>query len=89
MRLFVALEVPDDVRGDLDLAVAPLRDELDRLRWTPPAQWHVTLAFLGHVEVGIDQIVDVLAAPARDAPPGIGLELGEPGRFGKRVLWVG
>lgn len=89
MRLFVALEVPDEVRDDLDAAVGPLRDELGRLRWTPSAQWHVTLAFLGHVDAPVDEIVDVLTAPAGDAPAAIDLELGEPGRFGKRVLWVG
>jgi RNA 2',3'-cyclic 3'-phosphodiesterase len=45
-RLFVAFDLPEDVRTDLAHAVEPLRGGL-RGRWTPPANWHVTLKFLG------------------------------------------
>lgn len=89
MRLFAALEVPDEVRTSLDAAVASLRDEVAGLRWTPPAQWHLTVAFLGQVESGVDPVVAALASTVADAPAAIELELAHPGRFGKRVLWIG
>lgn len=59
MRLFVALDVPDRVRDAVDTAVAPHRDD-DRVTWTRPDGWHVTLAFVG--EVGQDRVDDPVAA---------------------------
>ncbi len=45
-RRFVAVWPPEDVRA----AVAELpRPQGGALRWTAPAQWHATLAFLGEV----------------------------------------
>ena len=89
MRLFVALEVPDEVRVPLDAAVAPLRAEHDRLRWTPAEQWHITLAFIGDVDVAVHEVAAALEAAADSAPGRIGLDLAAAGRFGDRVLWVG
>lgn len=47
-RLFVAIDLPPEVRRRLD-------DEVPRppepgVRWVPPAQWHVTLRFLGEAD---------------------------------------
>ncbi|HLN04724.1 MAG TPA: RNA 2',3'-cyclic phosphodiesterase [Acidimicrobiales bacterium] len=47
MRLFVAVSPPEEV---LALVEALPRPNLAKLRWTTPAQWHVTLRFLGEVE---------------------------------------
>ena len=49
MRLFVAVPVPDAVRGHVLDAISELRDD-DRLAWTRPDGWHATLAFVGEVE---------------------------------------
>jgi 2'-5' RNA ligase len=46
LRLFVAVDVPGDIRTGLADHVAPLREALGG-RWTPPENWHVTLKFLG------------------------------------------
>lgn len=96
MRLFVALDVPDDVRAALDAALAPQRGEREDLGWTPPHQWHVTLAFIGHVdpdeagrEATVARLADAIDGGARQAPPSLELSLSEAGRFGKRVLWIG
>ncbi len=89
MRLFVALEVPDDVRERLDAAIAPLRARHPKLAWTSAEGWHLTLAFLGEVAVEPGDIAAVLAPVAAAAPAGIRLTLGQAGRFGRRVLWVG
>lgn len=48
-RLFVAVPVTDQARDAVLDAVAGLRDD-DRLAWTRPDGWHVTLAFVGEVE---------------------------------------
>ena len=47
MRLFVALEPPVHVVEHLDEFLDARRDVGDGPRWSPPAQWHVTLAFMG------------------------------------------
>lgn len=89
MRLFVALHVDDEVRRDLDEALAPLRGDDDRLRWTRPAGWHVTLAFLGEVSAAVDAVTAAVARGAASARVGpVTLRLGEPGRFGNRAAWL-
>jgi 2'-5' RNA ligase len=50
MRLFVAIAPPPAVLDELDALAAPLRAARHDLRWTSREAWHVTLAFLGHVE---------------------------------------
>jgi 2'-5' RNA ligase len=47
MRLFVAVQPPDDV---LDLLAALPRPERPGVRWTGRDTWHVTLRFLGEVD---------------------------------------
>lgn len=47
LRLFVAVDVPEEVREALAEAVASIRARHPRAKWTPAANWHVTLKFLG------------------------------------------
>jgi RNA 2',3'-cyclic 3'-phosphodiesterase len=93
MRLFVAIALPDSAAGELDSAVAPLRQAWPELRWTGRGAWHLTLAFLGEVD---EKVTGNLAerlerAAARHAP--LTLSLGGAGAFpgtGRaRVLWTG
>jgi RNA 2',3'-cyclic 3'-phosphodiesterase len=87
-RLFVALPVPGPVRRHLERVQQLLRGGAPELRFTRSDGVHVTLAFLGDVDVGrLDEVGDVVAAAAAGEGP-ISLELGEPGRFGNRVLWI-
>ena len=46
--MFAALVPPDDVVEDLDAFLEPRR-EVAGPRWSPPPQWHVTLAFAAAV----------------------------------------
>ncbi len=50
MRLFVAIAPPLAALDELDALAAPLRTARPDLRWTNREAWHVTLAFLGHVD---------------------------------------
>ncbi len=88
-RLFVALEVPEAVRRRVAAATDDLRRAWEGLRWTPPSQWHVTLAFLGAVDAPPEEVGAVVGTATAAAPPVITLRLGTVGRFGKRVLWLG
>lgn len=90
MRLFVAVDPPA-------AAIAHLRERLpettDRLRWTDPAQWHLTLTFCGEVdERTTERLVERLSRAATRHPP-MTLSLAGAGAFSRparaHALWVG
>jgi 2'-5' RNA ligase len=89
VRLFVAVDPPGD-------AVEHLRSTLDLsepLRWTDPAQWHLTLTFCGDVdERTADDLATRLARAASRAAP-MEFRLAGAGGFSRparaHVLWVG
>lgn len=86
-RLFVALELPEDVK----LSLAPLTRGLGDIRWLLPEQQHLTLRFIGEVDNGLmEDVVEALATvagtPFELALSGIGHF---PPRGEPRVIWVG
>jgi RNA 2',3'-cyclic 3'-phosphodiesterase len=89
MRLFVALPVPDDVRAGMLAALGELPARHPELRWTRPEGWHITLAFLGAVpEEELDRIAGAVRDGVRMVAPPRQLRLLEPGRFGRKVLFL-
>jgi 2'-5' RNA ligase len=75
-RLFVALDLPEDLRdGIVAWGRRELRDPA--LRVVPPQSLHVTLAFLGYLpEKRIERLGEIVGSLLRSAPPT--LELGDP-----------
>jgi 2'-5' RNA ligase len=89
VRLFVALNLPEEHLDDLTAAVEPVRRSHPDLRWAPPHRWHLTLAFLGEVGEGkLPELEARLQRAAARCPP-LGLAVAGAGRFGRQVLWVG
>jgi 2'-5' RNA ligase len=93
VRLFAALELPDEVRSALRARLADAQALAPDLRWVPIGQWHVTLAFYGEVDQRrVPELVERLGRAARRTRP-FAVEVGEPGRFGSarraRVIWWG
>ena len=92
MRLFVAARPSPAATEHLAAALVAVHGspgDPGRLRWTDPATWHVTLAFLG--EVDPDRLPGVTAAVeavARERAPIPGLALAGAGAFGT-ALWIG
>ncbi|WP_285582138.1 RNA 2',3'-cyclic phosphodiesterase [Herbidospora sp. NBRC 101105] len=91
-RMFVALVPPPDVLEEVTRAVAPLRHAWPDLTWIEPANWHITLAFLGEVPEGARPDLNArLARAARHHEP-LPLALGAAGTFtgrgGVSVLWL-
>jgi 2'-5' RNA ligase len=86
IRLFVALEIPEEVRSSLFL----LQGGVPGARWSTPEQYHLTLRFIGEVnEAAAGDIDDVLSTIAA---PSFSLELAGVGEFGgklPRALWAG
>lgn len=61
----------------------------DGLRWTEPAGWHLTLAFLGQVDATLLPALDERLGRACRRYGPYELRLGGGGRFGDRTLWAG
>lgn len=86
-RLFVALDLPDDLRTRL----VGMQGGIDGARWSPAENMHITLRFVGEVaETTIGDIVDALA-DVRCAS--FAVTVSGVGRFATgnrtRALWFG
>ena len=93
MRLFVAVNLPDDVRRALWEAAEPVRRPNPPVRWVEPNAVHFTLKFLGDVEAGrepaVRQAIDAAVAGARRFTlriDGFGVF---PNASRPRVIWAG
>lgn len=61
MRLFFAIDVPDEAKEVLLEAQRELKEPLAtaKVSWTPPEKWHATVAFLGEApEASLSMIID-------------------------------
>jgi RNA 2',3'-cyclic 3'-phosphodiesterase len=92
VRLFVALNLTEEIREALQGLVATLKPLGKSARWSRPEGMHVTLKFIGHVDAGkLDAIRAALAAVRSNAP--VEMDVRGVGFFpdGRRprVLWCG
>jgi 2'-5' RNA ligase len=92
MRLFVALDIPEEVRNSLAAAAAKLRPACRNARWVRIEGLHVTLKFIGETSPEkCDEIKAALASiPARAPIPitfrGLGFF---PDELRPHILWAG
>ncbi len=93
MRLFIAIEIPDEIKKEMVKVQDQLRKANIDASWTRAEGMHLTLKFLGEVpETKIAEIVSGL----QKAAEGIGqfrLEVKGVGTFpnprNARVVWIG
>ncbi len=93
LRLFIAIDLPPQVRDRLASIQKQLRSGRARVRWVPPDNMHLTLVFLGETAPDrVPVLAGILEAVAAGREP-FSLALGDVGFFGSprrpRVLWVG
>lgn len=93
MRLFIAINFPDDVRFALHDAMAPLRAVAPEIRWVDATRIHLTVKFLDeHPERVVAPLLDALARIASTYDP-VPMELGGLNAFPNlrqpRVVWLG
>lgn len=70
-RLFVAISLPDQIKAELALAQEELRTALPKnvVRWTRPEQFHLTLKFLGSVDLSqVGAVSDLLRGACSGFP---------------------
>jgi RNA 2',3'-cyclic 3'-phosphodiesterase len=94
VRAFVAVRMSEQVEASVATAIDELRHPRDGVRWTPRANLHITLKFLGpavdphrlqRLTAGLHQLA-TRTAPFEVAATGVGAfpDLEHP-----RVIWVG
>ncbi|HEX9099976.1 MAG TPA: RNA 2',3'-cyclic phosphodiesterase [Candidatus Dormibacteraeota bacterium] len=91
VRAFFGLPMPEAQRADLAVFLTACAAAAPQFRWTPAANLHLTVRFIGNVHrIVVDAIADRLAARPLHA---FDLELGSLGNFGRgrhvRVVWQG
>jgi 2'-5' RNA ligase len=93
LRLFIAIDVPANVRALLDDAVAQWRERFPGGRWVPIENWHVTLAFLGSTSPDLVGGISSRLAEVAGVTQPFGSRVEGLGAFRSRrrarVLWAG
>jgi 2'-5' RNA ligase len=93
VRAFVAVDVGDTVREEVARVQAALRGAAPGARWTAPELCHVTLTFLGSVELESLPAITAACRGAADENAPFELTFSGLGAFprwrGARVLWMG
>jgi RNA 2',3'-cyclic 3'-phosphodiesterase len=92
VRLFVGLDLREDVRNAMRELIASLKPKAKNGRWVRPEGMHVTLKFLGHTDAANLEPIQAALAPIRSPQPvemhfrGIGFF---PNDRRPRVVWCG
>ena len=95
MRLFLAINLPADVRSDVLNVTAPLRAAAPELSWVDDSRIHLTLKFLGEQDESggiIERLargVDLVAYTHRMFTMRLGGIGAFPGFRRARVVWLG
>jgi len=90
-RVFCAVELPHEIRAQLEDHVARLRKEVPDVAasWSRVENIHLTLKFFGNVEVDrIATLSEAIDRAVKDVAP-FEIEVGKTGAFRSQVLWIG
>lgn len=95
LRVFIALDLPPDLLQSITQTSRDLQKRLQSLplRWSPPANTHLTLKFLGELQSSaLPPVIDLLHACAGRTSP-FDIQVAALGAFPNlarpRVLWLG
>jgi RNA 2',3'-cyclic 3'-phosphodiesterase len=93
LRLFAAVEIPEQVRSALAEAVTPLRERFPKARWVPLENQHVTVRFLGSTWPRLIEWVPEMISGVAGRHEPFPMRVEGLGAFPKartaRVLWAG
>ena len=91
MRLFTAIDLPDDVLRTLEDLLVKLRPTA-RIQWSPPSNMHITTKFIGEwPDARLDELKTALAGIGLQ--PAIPMEIRRVGFYpnphSPRIFWCG
>ncbi len=87
MRLFIALDLSDEVRARAGEAVAR-ESAAVAAKWSPVEGLHITVVFFGELKGELAALLQATSAVAAKHAA-LSLQLRGAGTFGDRVLWLG
>ena len=92
MRLFIAMDVPEEIKGAISVAMEDLRRSVEGVRWVKPENIHLTMKFIGdYEEEKLERLEEEVVKAALRSPRFTAL-LGGCGAFPSpakaRVIWV-
>ena len=82
MRLFIAIEFPDDIKDALMRGTEQVRQSFERGSFPRKKNYHLTLVFLG--ETAPDRVPQVIEAIQAVTAPPLDMTIGHLGRFHSR-----
>jgi RNA 2',3'-cyclic 3'-phosphodiesterase len=94
-RVFCAIDMPERVKSRVAEHISNLRRSFPDVRasWEKPEKLHLTLKFLGDVEIPRIEVLSRAAERAASSTEAFELTIAEPGTFPPngppRVLWLG
>ncbi len=93
MRFFIALEIPEKSRTELERVQSHLSQIIPSLRPTNPEKLHLTIAFIGEQPESLkEDLIHVITEAVKDIPSfnvSPGIVDGFPNIHQPNVIWVG
>ena len=93
IRTFIAINIPASIRKQIAEFQSALKRHDVRVSWTKPENIHITLKFLGDVEImRIDEISNAVVTACQDVESFVLAIKGTgffPNRRNPKVLWIG
>jgi 2'-5' RNA ligase len=93
VRLFLAINLPPEIRRDILEATAPLRELVPEASWMDEPRLHLTLKFLGEQPPERLDAISSAASAVAARHRALALELGTVGAFPNfrraRIVWMG
>lgn len=93
-RIFVAIDISEDVRGRVAAYISRLRVGFAKVpvKWEPPEKLHLTMRFIGNVDnAGLEEVSSQVETAASFMRP-FHIRISGTGAFenrGRSVLWLG
>ncbi len=93
-RIFVAIDIPEDVRGVIVNHISYLNKAFPhaRVKWERAEKFHITMKFFGDADEPLMEKIEELVATAAASVAPFKLTAQGPGSFRRResaVLWIG
>lgn len=93
MRIFIAIDLPPEIKDSVSRLIAKLKEASAAVKWTSPENLHFTLKFIGEIkEVKLKEVKEILAETVSGLKPfSVSLEgIGTfPSGKSPRVIWIG
>jgi len=93
IRCFAAIEIPNDIKQEIDLYVQNLKEIAPEIKWVKARSLHITIKFLGEIEPDLCDSVKTSLDGISDVASSFKIKISDSGAFPNynrpRVVWLG